>query len=257
MIKKSIIKEYLKEFPKNYLTFDIKYTKKESDYLDNFNIKNISEFHHYGNIDQMDDKKLNDFLNKIGDNENINILNKIIHKLTDKITDSYNTKYCWMTIRVSLPDHKYDIPRWHKDGKFFKSDGVLSKFVTVLKGPGTLFIKESKKVNDIYDKNNEEKDKSYIKNKVTTSLDDKIETKYRKILAKKFKKIKQYQLESNQGLIFVNGYENNNIGFDKNNNKLIGLMHSEPKNDTPRIFISILPGSQTEIMDLQKKRNGV
>ena len=28
MIKKSIIKEYLKQFPKNYLTFDIKYTKK-------------------------------------------------------------------------------------------------------------------------------------------------------------------------------------------------------------------------------------
>ena len=88
MIKKSIIKEYLKEFPKNYLTFDIKYTKKESDYLNNFDIKNNSEFNHYGNNDQLDDTKLNDFLNKIGDNQNINIVNKIIHKLTDKITCS-------------------------------------------------------------------------------------------------------------------------------------------------------------------------
>jgi hypothetical protein len=159
-----------------------------------------------------------------------------------------------MTIRVSLPDHKYDIPRWHKDGRFFKSDGVQSKFVTVLKGPGTLFIKESKKVNDIYDNYMKEKEKSYLKHKVTTSLDSKIETEYRKILANKLKICKQYQLGPNQGLILVNGYGNNNFGFDYNNNKLIGLMHAEPKNDTPRIFISILPGSENEIISLQKKR---
>jgi hypothetical protein len=245
MIKKSIIKEYLKEFPKNYLTFDIKYTKKESNYLDNFNIKNSSTFDHYGNIDQLDDKKLNDFLNKIGDNENINILNNIIHKLTDKVTSSYNTKYCWMTIRVSLPHHDYDIPRWHKDGRFFKSDDVQSKFVTVLKGPGTLFIKESKKVNEIYNKNNEEIRECYKKNKVTKMFDNEIENKYRKILAKKLKNVKQNQLAPKQGLIFL-------VGTDEDYN-LIGLMHSEPKNDTPRIFISILPGSENEIMDLQKR----
>jgi len=248
MIKKSIIKEYLKEFPKNYLTFDIKYTKKESDYLNNFNIKNISTFDHYGNIDKLDDKKLDDFLNNIGDNQNINILNKIIHKLTDKITDSYKTKYCWMTIRVTLPHHEYDIPRWHKDGRFFNSDTVQTKFATVLKGPGTLFIKESKKVNEIYNKNNEEIRECYKKNKVTKMFDNEIENKYRKILARKLKNVKHNQLEPNQGLIFL-------VGVNKNND-LIGLMHSEPKNDTPRIFISILPGLETEIMDLQKKWNG-
>ena len=32
MIKTSIIKEYLKNPIKNYLTFDIKYTKKETEY---------------------------------------------------------------------------------------------------------------------------------------------------------------------------------------------------------------------------------
>ena len=86
MIKTSIIKEYLKEFPKNYLTFDIKYTKKESDYLDNFNIINSSSFDHYGHFDKLNDKKLNDFLTKIGNNENVDIINKIIHKLFTKIT---------------------------------------------------------------------------------------------------------------------------------------------------------------------------
>ena len=59
MIKSSIIKEYLKNpSKKNHLTFDIKYTKKESDYLDNLNINNSVTFDHYGNIDQIRSSKI-------------------------------------------------------------------------------------------------------------------------------------------------------------------------------------------------------
>lgn len=246
-MKTSIIKEYLKEFPKYYLTFDIKYTKKETDYLDNFNITKWSSFDHYGHVDNLDDNKLDDFLTNIGNNQNINILNKIIHKLADKITNSYGMKHCWLTIRVTLPHHGFDIPRWHKDGNFFKSDRTQSKFVTVLKGPGTLFIKKSKKVDEIYNKNNDEENKSYKKLKVKTMFNNKIENKYRKILANKLSKFKHSQLKPKQGLIFL-------VGIDKNNN-LYGLLHSEPKNDTPRIFISILPGSENEIDELQKRRS--
>jgi len=246
MIKTSIIKKYLKEFLKNYLTFDIKYTKKETEYLLNFNITTESTFDHYGNINNLDDKKLNDFLTNIGINDNINILNKIIHKLAGKVTSSYETNFCWLTIRITLPHHYFDIPRWHKDGNFFRdSNRIQSKFVTVLKGPGTLFIKKSKKIDEIYNKNNEEEFESYKKLKVKTMFNEKIENKYRKILANKFKNIKHNQLKSNQGLIFL-------VGPDKNNN-LHGLMHSEPTNDAPRIFISILPGSEIEIMELQKR----
>jgi hypothetical protein len=248
MIKTSIIKKYLKEIPKNYLTFDIKYTKKESEYLDNFNITTESSFDHYGNVDKLDDKKLNDFLTKIGNNDNINILSKIINKLADKVTSSYETIFCWLTIRVTLPHYYFDIPRWHKDGKFFRdSDRNQTKFITILKGPGTLFIKKSKIVDDIYNKIDEKELKSYKNLKVKTIFNEKIENKYRKILANKFKNFKHNQLKSNQGLIFL-------VGQDKNNN-LHGLLHSEPKNDAPRIFISILPGSETEIMELQNKRN--
>jgi hypothetical protein len=228
---------------KKYLTFNINYTKKESDYLDNFNITNVSGFDHYGNIDNLDDHKLNDFLTKIGPNENINILNKIIYKLADKVTNSYETKYCWLTIIVKLPNHDFDIPRWHKDASF-KSEKNLYKFITVLQGPGTIFIKQSNKVDEIYNKNNDDKQKSYKKLGVTI-YNDKIENKYRKKLANKLEHFKYYQVKPKQGLIFL-------VGTDKNND-LHGLLHSEPKMDRSRIFISIITGSKNQIMELQKR----
>jgi hypothetical protein len=66
--------------------------------------------------------------------------------------------------------------------------------------------------------------------------------KYSKILANKLKFVKYDQLGANKGLIISSSY-----GPIKN-----GLIHSEPKCDVPRIFISILPGSEIEIKKLKK-----
>ena len=110
----------------------------------------------------------------------------------------------------------------------------------MLKGPGTLFIKKSKKVNKIYEENNEKIFDEY-KKLSDKNFNEVIENKYQKILANKLKDIK-----SNQGLIFLVG--KNNLGYS--------LLHSEPKIDTPIIFISILPGSESEILELQKRLNG-
>ena len=118
----------------------------------------------------------------------------------------------------------------------------------MLKGPGTLFIKKSKKVNKIYEENNEQIFDEYKKlsEKTSNEFNEVIDNKYQKILANKLKDIKSNQLKSNQGLIFLVG--KNNLGYS--------LLHSEPKIDTPRIFISILPGSKSEILELQKRWNG-
>jgi len=243
MIKTSIIKEYLKDPKKNYITFNIKYTNKELEYLDNFNITKAKSFDHYGNIDDFDDKKLDEFLTNIGNNQNINIISNIIHKLLDKITKGYQTKQCWMTIRATLPSNEYDIPRWHKDGNFFNDpDRNASKFITILKGPGTIFIKKSKKLNDIYYKYFIKKRNEYNKNK--DDYDEKIENKYRKLYINKFKDFKQNQLKTRDGLIFFTGIHKDKL--------INGLLHSEPKKDTPRLFISILPGTESEINELEE-----
>jgi len=58
----------------------------------------------------------------------------------------------WLAIRVTEPNNEFIIPRWHKDGNYFASNSITAKFITVLKGPGTLLIRSNKKVNDIYNK---------------------------------------------------------------------------------------------------------
>lgn len=45
-------------------------------------------------------------------------------------------EYFWITIRATLPNNEFDIPRWHKDGKYFRgTTEETPKFATVLKGP--------------------------------------------------------------------------------------------------------------------------
>ena len=69
----------------------------------------------------------------------------------------------------------------------------------------------------------------------------KIHDKYRPIYADKLKNEKIIQLKNNQGLIF---YANSG-GID-------GAIHSEPKVEDNRIFISILPGTKDNIKTLEK-----
>ena len=58
----------------------------------------------------------------------------------------------WISIRSSILNNKFDIPRWHYDGFYFSNVDNQAKFAFVLKGPGTLFIKKSKKVIESYNK---------------------------------------------------------------------------------------------------------
>ena len=70
----------------------------------------------------------------------------------------------------------------------------------------------------------------------------KISDNYRPILAKKFSKEKVIQAKNNDGILFYTGFPQQNAA-----------LHSEPKMDTSRIFISILPSSYKNIKDLQKR----
>ena len=230
------INDYLNSTKFDYKIFSIKYNKIMKEVINRLDIKNDSVFKHFGAIKEM--QNLNLFLSELGDNtpNDIKQTEKIIISIIKKVLKGYKKTHFWIDIRVTLPNSNYDIPRWHKDGTFFSTETHSSKFVTVLKGPGTLLIKGTKKINQIYNEILIEKRKEYNKNQQL------IENKYRPIIATKLTNEKIVKLKNTQGVIFFAGNPND-----------IAALHSEPPNDAPRLFISILPSTETNIKELKQR----
>ena len=163
-------------------------------------------------------------------------------------------EHFWISIRASTPNKSFNIPRWRYDGFYFSNIDTQPKFAFVLKGPGTLFIKSSKKViesyNKIQDKSRKElreilkKDKINLTNhKAKLEVQIKNNQKYRPKFAKELSKYKVSQLKNNQGVIFWGGKD---IKYN--------ALHSEPKFDAPRLFISILPSTKEMIEERENKQ---
>jgi hypothetical protein len=120
---------------------------------------------------------------------------------------------------------------------------IQSKFVTVLRGDGTLMVSATKKEKEEYErimranvpKTKEEAEKFY--------KDEQKQMELRMKTNKVFENKKVKQLKNDEGLIFIVG------NIDK------ALIHSEPPMHSPRIFISILPGTDEQIAGLKKLRN--
>jgi hypothetical protein len=86
-------------------------------------------------------------------------MDKTIKDLTKIIMSSVDKKYThyWLAIRATLPTNSFDIKRWHCDGSYFFSFDKpyerrkdLCKFVTILQGPGTFFLKTTPKERLLY-----------------------------------------------------------------------------------------------------------
>ncbi len=243
IINSKQISKYLNSEKYDFKLFNINYTEKEQECIDKIKINKDQVYSYFGSINKISD--INIFLSKIGNNtkEEIDKLEKIIIKILKKVLEGYQTEYFWMDIRVTTPTKSNNIPRWHHDGPFFGNNIITSKFATVLKGPGTLLIKSTKKVSNIY---NTIENASREEMRKTNNYDNqiKIHDKYRPIYAEKLKNEKIIQVKNNQGVIFY--AESGGIG---------GALHSEPKFDENRIFISILPGTKDNIEGLKKRWN--
>lgn len=238
------IKKYLKNVSKNHQTYEIKYSKKEQESINNFNITKNTEYIYYGNYKEIKKNELKKVLSTGGNNniEDIIIIEKIIYKLMDKLSKGYKNEYLQLIVKLisSPPTH---MPMWHRDGdNFLHSENLQTKFITTLTGPGTLYFDDKKEINELYEKLNNITTKSLDKltpNK-KNSNHEKIFKKFNNEFIKKCKKYKIHQLQNNEGLIFLVG------------NKAQGLIHSEPVITTKRIFISIVFGSKEDII-LSKK----
>ena len=258
ILNKDNIHEYLENDPKQFTIFNIDYSQESKDCIDNFNITEFSSYDNYGDNNFND---LKDFLLKLGSNKHkqVCIMEKIIKDITKIVMSGYNKIYThyWLTIRATLPHPQFDVPRWHCDGNYFYKEPSddeqntfdrpnLTKFVTVIQGPGTLFLKtNTQKERDLFICTiAEERQKSYKCDK-KTHYEDIIEV--RKTIDTKIKG-ERIQSDKYQAAIFISNIKKSDV------NKC-GI-HSEPPINVPRLFLSIVPGTKDEV-ELHKKRNQI
>ena len=217
---------------KSYKIFKIKYSNKEKKCIADFNIIKPYVYTSYNNLDNLEEsfkKASND-----NDNDSIKIMVGIVQKLLSKLLKAYNTQYYWIAIRIKTKNNFFDIPRWHCDSYYFTTrDRLQTKFVTTLKGPATLLLDTTPEEHKYFFEKS-----TYDTNLPVNLLEFDIE--HRKKLDQSING-KRIQLNNNQGIIFTAG------DFEK------CLIHSEPKEDDNRIFISILPGTKEEIEELKNK----
>lgn len=236
------INEYLNSENYDFQLFDINYTEQEQESIDNFKIEKKCEYYHTGTITSIN--ALNAFLSDIGHNtkEDVDNLEQIILNLIKKVLEGYNMEDFYLIIRARTPYSEFDIPRWHRDGAYFDHTVITSKFATVLKGPGTLFIKSStsnyEKFNEINDREDEERRMKRERPGIrfTSEEQQEINERYRTLYAALPKNGDMVQSGKNQGVIFF-----------ANSGDVRGAIHSEPKIDENRIFISIVPGTKENI----------
>lgn len=133
---------------------------------------------------------------------------------------STTAKATWITIRL-WKGHKqfpcFDTPRWHRDGPMFMN-GNSEKYAVALLGPDTMLLDESG-----LDISKETMEKTYDEKAVL------------------FRDVNRIVLEEHQIFQFSCMKD--------------CPVHSEPRIDSNRIFISCVPGTEEQIRDLCRIRS--
>jgi hypothetical protein len=236
-----------------FTIFNIDYTQEEKKAIDSINISRCSAYDHFGYSNKIDKNILSNFLLSISDDNtkyNTLIIANFISNLAEMITYAHKKDSCWITIRASIPNSAFKIPRYHQDGSFFnnKNDTIQTKFIMTLKGPGTLLINASKTELEDFNKillKYRYRQKHYDNKEIEKYLD--IELLEREESSKIFSK-KPIQLTNNQGAVFITFYKKNSI-----DDITMRAIHSEPDINEQRLFISILPGTHDEINELKTR----
>lgn len=210
--------------PDNSFVFvDLGLTHSELNMLDQIKIETYNVLDRYGNLDLLKEEMPN-FLRELGndDEELIQFVTKLVYETSLNVAKTCQKETAWVSVRAWLPNHNYDMPRWHIDGLYYK-DIACIKFATVLKGNPTLFYPLPKEMREEFNLRN-------ISN-----------NENREFLSKFLDINKAVTAEKGIGAFFI-------VGDDA-----IGAVHSEPKIDGIRLFFSVLPGNEDEIEEFHQR----
>lgn len=224
--------------------YDLNLTDHEIKILEKISINSpmLTDYNNYGNIDKLE-VEINEFIKSLSQENEIiaEEFSQLIAKLVKGLVQASGKETAWVALRPSMPNSAFDLPRWHMDGYFYRPHDIRQyKFALVLKGPSTLFCTlslDQKKAFDILKKKEIQKIVQDENGKIIKFEED---MSNRQALATM---IRDFQVpimvaQPYQGAVFVVGESN-------------AAIHSEPPISDNRLFLSILPGSKSQIEELK------
>ncbi len=238
----------LKDLLQNSYSFvDLGISNRDMAVFDQLTICGGGHLNRYGNLDLLKEE-IPKFLLLIG-NENEELVkeaSQAICKIVSDVTDAFGKETAWICIRASEPESHFDIPRWHMDGPFFSPRYAPQyKFAAALKGNQTLFYPLTSDTRKMF----------CDRDRVMNSIDKgsfNLQTYLKRVEEERIALSELFDVKNAESA--PKGYGAFFIAADQN----FSALHSEPKFDSPRLFISILPGHECEIKELeeaQKKFN--
>lgn len=225
-----------------FIAVDMEFSDQEVESLKEIKVESeLDQFDYYGSADTQLQRNLEQYLKEAGENSgsHISTISHLVTRLSREVMEGLGKESVWVMVRISLPDERYSIPRWHSDGSYFSSSEREYKLVATLKGPQTLFgeVIDGARYQQLSVRMNENYRKNHSDPKIFRAEDLQI----RKQLVEVVKPIKL--ADTSKAVMYLVG--------DKD-----AVIHSEPHIDTPRIFISILPGSQSQIEEWRRQQFG-
>lgn len=216
------VKKSLKTLNANkpFTNFNIPLSHEESNSLNKLHIDAPKAYDNFGKLDYLINE-LDEFIKSLNLN-NIDIsqsISTLIKKLVSDVILGFEKETAWVTVRASIATDIWDIPRWHTDGYYYSPYiGEQYKVVITLKGPASLF----------YPLSNDLREKFY-------SLQ--FEPENRETIASMLDMSQSISALPRQGTIYIVGSN-------------YSAVHSEPPIHEERLFLSIVPGSKSEIQEL-------
>lgn len=199
--------------------------------------KNVGKFEYRGSID--DDNllpTLNHYLNTVGENPEdvIESMAHLIDRFARGSVGFFDSRLIWIESRSFTPNDYFDIPRWHTDAKFFNPYRPY-KSVVAIKGPQTRFgvTSDPERFVQLSILENNEQHGSEEDLRIRRQLDEIVEET-------------ENPGEENATIFLVGGND--------------AVIHSEPKTDGQRLFVSVITGPEEEMnewynrMDKKKQR---
>lgn len=155
---------------------------------------------------------------------------------------------CWFTIRITQPHTGFDIPRWHQDGRMYTYDTgreavARSKYALTLLGPPTLLLPAEDDVFAILKEGEKKHPWCEEREDVETTEAEfhEREEALRVWLAERFSDLERVKVGAGKVVRFSWGREDSPV-------------HSEPRMDRDRVFMTLMFGSESELRNMCDSR---